>query len=101
LFAKHLIYQLQVTLIPRLCRFKNYLLAERLKKLPDLTVGAINHPQSNMADFYRELGDIFAVPLRPSNRWGGAGSMHCASGGSIISNQAVAGRFCSSMKRRK
>ena len=28
-------------------------------------------PQSNLADFYRELGDIFAVPLRPSNRWGG------------------------------
>lgn len=47
------------------------LLAERLKKLPDITVGAINHPQSNLADFYRELGDIFSVPLRPSNRWGG------------------------------
>ena len=47
------------------------LLAERLKNLPDITVGAINHPQSNLADFYRELGDIFAVPLRPSNRWGG------------------------------
>ena len=47
------------------------LLAERLKKLPDITVGAINHPQCNMADFYRELGDIFGVPLRPSNRWGG------------------------------
>jgi type II secretory pathway predicted ATPase ExeA len=47
------------------------LLSERLKKLPDITVGAINHPQSNMADFYRELGDIFGVPLRPSNRWGG------------------------------
>ena len=47
------------------------LLAQRLRKLPDITVGAINHPQSNLADFYRELGDIFAVPLRPSNRWGG------------------------------
>ena len=47
------------------------LLAERLKKLPDITVGAINHPQSNLADFYRELGDIVGVPLRPSNRWGG------------------------------
>jgi type II secretory pathway predicted ATPase ExeA len=46
-------------------------LAERLKKLPDVTVGAINHPQSNLADFYRELGDVFGVPLRPSNRWGG------------------------------
>ena len=32
---------------------------------------ALNHPQSNLADFYRELGDIYGVPLRPSNRWGG------------------------------
>jgi type II secretory pathway predicted ATPase ExeA len=47
------------------------LLAERLRKMPDVTVGAINHPQSNLTDFYRELGDIFSVPLRPSNRWGG------------------------------
>ncbi|CDQ09481.1 putative General secretion pathway protein A [Acidithiobacillus ferrivorans] len=47
------------------------LLAERLSQLPDLTVGAIHHPQSNLADFYRELGDIFAVSLKPSNRWGG------------------------------
>lgn len=46
-------------------------LAQRLKQLPDVTVGAINHPQSNMADFYRELGDVFGVALRPSNRWGG------------------------------
>ena len=47
------------------------LLAQRLKRLPDVTLGAINHPQSNLADFYRELGDVFGVPLRPSNRWGG------------------------------
>jgi general secretion pathway protein A len=47
------------------------LLAERLARLPDVTVGAINHPQSNLADLYSELGDIFAVPLRPHNRWGG------------------------------
>ena len=47
------------------------MLAERLGRLSDVTVGAINHPQSNLADFYRELGDIFAVPLRPHNRWGG------------------------------
>jgi general secretion pathway protein A len=46
-------------------------LAERLARLPDITVGAINHPQSHLADFYRELGDIFDVPLRPQNRWGG------------------------------
>jgi len=47
------------------------LLAQRLSNLPDITVGAINHPQSNLADFYRELGDIFGVGLRPSNRWAG------------------------------
>lgn len=46
-------------------------LSDRLKRLPDVTVGAINHPQSHLADFYRELGDVFGVPLRPSNRWGG------------------------------
>jgi type II secretory pathway predicted ATPase ExeA len=39
------------------------LLAQRLSNVPDITVGAINHPQSNLADFYRELGDIFGVGL--------------------------------------
>jgi type II secretory pathway predicted ATPase ExeA len=47
------------------------LLAERLTRLADTTVGTINHPQSNLADFYREMGDVFAVPLKPHNRWGG------------------------------
>ena len=47
------------------------LLAERLARIADITVGTINHPQSNLADFYREMGDVFAVPLRPHNRWGG------------------------------
>ena len=47
------------------------LLAERLARLTDLAVGVIHHPQSNLSDFYRELGDIFGVALRMSNRWGG------------------------------
>jgi general secretion pathway protein A len=47
------------------------LLAERLARLPDLTVGVIHHPQSNLGDFYRELGDIFSLPMRANNRWGG------------------------------
>jgi type II secretory pathway predicted ATPase ExeA len=47
------------------------LLAERLARLTDITVGTISHPQSNLADFYREMGDVFSVPLRPHNRWGG------------------------------
>ena len=32
------------------------LLAERLARASDITVGIINHPQSNLADFYREMG---------------------------------------------
>ena len=51
------------------------LLAERLARMPDVTVGVINHPQSSLGDLYRELGDIFAVPLRPHNRWGGFKSL--------------------------
>ena len=51
------------------------LLAQRLSRLPDITVGVITHPQSSLVDFYRELGDIFAVPLKPHNRWGGFKSL--------------------------
>ena len=47
------------------------LLAERLAPLPDLTVAALAHPSANLADFYPQLGDLFAVDLRPHNRWMG------------------------------
>ena len=47
------------------------LLAERLGRLADVTVGVLTHPQSHLADFYRELGDIFGVTLQPHNRWHG------------------------------
>ena len=46
-------------------------LAERLARLADLSVGVIHHPQSNLSDFYRELGDMFGIAMRVSNRWGG------------------------------
>jgi type II secretory pathway predicted ATPase ExeA len=48
------------------------LLAERLERLPEVEAGALSRPQGNLADFYRELGDLFAVPLRPHNRWAGS-----------------------------
>jgi general secretion pathway protein A len=48
------------------------LLSARLARLPDLTARALTRPQSSLADFYRELGDLFGVPLRPHNRWAGA-----------------------------
>jgi type II secretory pathway predicted ATPase ExeA len=47
------------------------LLAARLGALPDVVVGTIEHPQSRAGDFYRELGDLFGVPLPTNNRWAG------------------------------
>jgi general secretion pathway protein A len=47
------------------------IVAGRLSALRDVTVGVIERPQSKSPDFYRELGDIFAVKLTPHNRWGG------------------------------
>lgn len=47
------------------------LLSHRLRQIPDLTVGTIEHPQSRTSDFYRELGDLFGVPLAMHNRFAG------------------------------
>ena len=46
-------------------------LAARLTRLPDVTVGVMERPQNRLADFYRELADLFGVPLTPANRYGG------------------------------
>lgn len=46
-------------------------LADRLANLRDVTVAALDHPQSRVGDFYRELGDLFGVPFQHHNRWGG------------------------------
>ena len=48
------------------------LLAERLGPLRDVTVGVLTRPQASLADFYRELGELFQVPLSPHNRWASA-----------------------------
>jgi type II secretory pathway predicted ATPase ExeA len=37
----------------------------------DVTVGVISRPQANIADFYREMGELFGVELRPHNRYSG------------------------------
>ena len=47
------------------------LLAERLRALPDVLVGSLEHPQSRTMDFYRELADLFGIPLAGHNRWAG------------------------------
>lgn len=47
------------------------LLAHHLQALPDLAPAVLTRPQSGVADFYRELGQLFGVPLKPHNRWAG------------------------------
>jgi len=37
----------------------------------DVVVGVMQRPQSNLSDFYRELGCLFEVNLSPANRYGG------------------------------
>jgi len=57
---------------PGLGKSKNLqLLAHRLTTLGDVVVGVMQRPQSSLADFYRELGDLFQVNLSPANRYGG------------------------------
>ena len=45
-------------------------IAQRLSGMPDITVGVMERPQSKLADFYRELGELFGVGLTPLNRYG-------------------------------
>ena len=44
----------------------------RLASGRDVQVGVLARPHSHIADFYRELGDLFGVPLSPHNRWAGS-----------------------------
>jgi type II secretory pathway predicted ATPase ExeA len=48
------------------------LLVERLGGQRDVRIGVLSRPQAGLPDFYRELGDLFGVALRPNNRWGGS-----------------------------
>ncbi len=48
------------------------ILSERLSGQRDVKVGVISRPQAGLADFYREMGELFGVVLHPHNRWGGA-----------------------------
>jgi general secretion pathway protein A len=47
-------------------------LCGRLAGQRETKVGVLSRPQAGISDFYRELGDLFGVSLRPSNRWGSA-----------------------------
>jgi general secretion pathway protein A len=57
---------------PGLGKSKNLqLLANRLALMSDVVVGVMERPQSSLADFYREMGELFGVDLSPANRYGG------------------------------
>ncbi len=43
----------------------------RLSQLPEVAVRTIDRPQSGVTDFYREVGEMYGLNLKPSNRWGG------------------------------
>lgn len=45
------------------------LLSERLSVIRDVQVGTLQHTSARLSDFYRELGDMFGVPLSHNNRW--------------------------------
>jgi len=45
------------------------ILANRLKDIRDVHIGVIQHPSGRLGDFYRELGELFGVPLSMHNRW--------------------------------
>ena len=76
------------------------ILSASLATQRDVTVGVISRPQANIADFYREMGELFGVELRPHNRYGGA--RPCASAGrrtSKLPEQArAAGRRAQEMQ---
>src|SRR5499425_3934214 len=48
------------------------ILAERLAAQRDAKVGVFTRPQAGIGDFYRELGDLFGVALRPHKRYAGS-----------------------------
>lgn len=50
-------------------------LQAHLSEIPELAVRVISRPQSGISDFYRELSDIYDIPLKRNNRWGSFNSL--------------------------
>jgi len=54
------------------------IIEHRLSLLPDVAVRTIDRPQSGVSDFYRELGEMYGLTLKPGNRWGGFKALRAA-----------------------
>ncbi len=46
------------------------LLTRHLQTLPDIVVGALSRPQSRTPDFYREMSEVFGLPMQVRFHWG-------------------------------
>ncbi len=51
------------------------ILSQRLQNQRDVMLGTVDHPQSGVLDFYRELSDLFGLDLPLRNRWAGFKSL--------------------------
>ena len=49
-----------------------------LRAGPEHTVTVLERPHASVADFYREIGHLYGVPLTPHNRWAGASRLRKA-----------------------
>lgn len=47
------------------------MVAERIGAIPEVVVAEFSRPQSRVGDFYREMGSLFSIDIRASNRYGG------------------------------
>ncbi len=63
------------------------LLADRLERHRDVVVGTVDHPQSRVSDFYRQLGDRFGIPFQTHNRWAGFKALRACWNDHIASTQ--------------
>ena len=45
------------------------LLTRHLQTMPDIVAGVLSRPQSSIPDFYREMGEVFGVPVKVHYRW--------------------------------
>jgi len=51
------------------------IVAERIGAIPEVVVAEFSRPQSRVGDFYREMGFLFNLDIRCSNRYGGHKSL--------------------------
>src|SRR5277367_4827820 len=64
------------------------ILAERLGAQRDVRIGIVTRPQAGLADFYREMGDLFGVELLRTTA--GPGPRCCVIAGRPTSRRSVA-----------